>query len=552
MHGVFSWFRRRTPAAPTPRRRAGGFRPVFEQLEERQVPSVTYHGGALLPHVEVQALYYGSDWSTDQTYNEQTGYLERFLGNVVNSSYMDMLSNAGYRVGRGTFNQGVIDPSTIDKGQYLTDAALRDALQARITSGDLQAPDGNRLYVVFVEDNVAISEGAGNSQKNFLGYHGAFAGTDANGNPADIRYAVISYPGGSVGNVKLSWLTTNDQLTKVTSHELAEAVTDPDVNYQALGWYDDGAKEGEIGDLAHSQTVYLNRYAVQRIADANGQPMTPAGASAASPVTFVLQSSGDLWEDAGSGWTKLDSGIASLSSQGIDNFGHTMMDVVTTSGQALEFHENSNGGDWNPLWSGVASAQAGQGVSYVRFTDGSLWEYRDAGPGMGKSASWSHIADRVSSIGAGTDRYGVNMVSVIFTNGDAYEYSDTSSWHKLASGVGQVSAGQQGLVDYILNTGDAYQFVEATGGASFLAHHVAQISAGTDQSGNALTDLVLTSGDAWEYQAASGWTQLANNEQSVSKAQAGVVDLVDTGGDASQHDAAGNLNYLFNNAFTVA
>jgi hypothetical protein len=39
-------------------------------LEERQVlsvalsvPPVTYHGGALLPHVEVQALYYGSDWN---------------------------------------------------------------------------------------------------------------------------------------------------------------------------------------------------------------------------------------------------------------------------------------------------------------------------------------------------------------------------------------------------------------------------------------------------------------------------------------------------------
>jgi hypothetical protein len=39
-----------------------------------------------------------------------------------------------------------------------------------------------------------------------------------------------------------------DQLTSVASHELAEAVTDPDVNYKTLGWFDD-ANNVEIGDL---------------------------------------------------------------------------------------------------------------------------------------------------------------------------------------------------------------------------------------------------------------------------------------------------------------
>src|SRR5262249_34498116 len=68
----------------------------LEQLEDRQVLSVAYHGGALMPNVEVQALYYGSDWNNNSTYYNQTGYLEGFLNNIVHSSYMDMLNSAGY------------------------------------------------------------------------------------------------------------------------------------------------------------------------------------------------------------------------------------------------------------------------------------------------------------------------------------------------------------------------------------------------------------------------------------------------------------------------
>src|SRR5262249_5492029 len=160
------------------------------------------------------------------------------------------------------------------------DAQLRSALQGSISNGTLKSPDSNRLYVLFVEDNVAVNLNGATSQRDFLGYHGAFAGTDVYGRAADIRYALIAYPGGSVGNGALSWLSTRDGLTEVTSHELAEAVTDPNVNYRGLGWYDD-ALNGEVGDIVNGQTTYLNGFAVQRIADKNDQAMTPAGATAA-------------------------------------------------------------------------------------------------------------------------------------------------------------------------------------------------------------------------------------------------------------------------------
>src|SRR5262249_44759136 len=102
-----SWFRKWFPQG-TPSRHVPGARPTLEGLEERQVPTVTYHGGPLLQHVEVQALYYGSDWSANSALYRQTGQIEGYLRYLVNSPYMDMLTNAGYAVGRGSFSQGRI------------------------------------------------------------------------------------------------------------------------------------------------------------------------------------------------------------------------------------------------------------------------------------------------------------------------------------------------------------------------------------------------------------------------------------------------------------
>jgi hypothetical protein len=89
-------------------------RPLFapEPLEPRLQPAVTYHGGAVLSHVEAQAVYLGSDWqsSAGQT---QAHNLDGFVGYVVNSPYFDALTQAGYGVGRGTATAGAVLPVQI-------------------------------------------------------------------------------------------------------------------------------------------------------------------------------------------------------------------------------------------------------------------------------------------------------------------------------------------------------------------------------------------------------------------------------------------------------
>jgi hypothetical protein len=506
-----------------------------EALEDRMVMSVTPHGGVILLHVEVQALYLGSGWTTNPAF-QQTATTESFLKSVVNSSYMDALTNAGYGVGRGTADQGIIATLNINTSQYLTDSTIQANLQTYINSGNLRTPDANRVYIVFVQPNVAVMndhDGNSTSIHDFYGYHGAFLGHTAAGVSADIHYAVIAYPGGSVGNATIPGLGAVDTLTEVTSHELAEAVTDPNVNYRALGWYD--TQLGEIGDITNLNRVYLNGNVVQRISDQNDQPMTPAGATPFRAAAFVLQTGGTLKEITAAGTATIFTGVARVSDQGIDAYGRAMVDFVTTDGRAFEYHD---GAGWIQLTTGVVDAKAGQGVSYVLLNDGRLFEYHDATGGGPASWSPQPISYNVTAIDAGTDRKGVNMVDVILRDGTAWQVSDTSGWKFLGSGVKAVSAGQQGFSEVLHTNSEAFEYLDSTGALNHLAYNVAQITVGTDASGGHMVDLLYNNRNAIEWRAGT-WSNLGTGVGWLSKAHYGREEVVFADGTADEITPAG-------------
>src|SRR5207237_141741 len=91
------------------------------------------------------------------------------------------------------------------------------------------------------------------SNVSFYGYHDAF--TDSAG--GRVYYVVVAHP---IGNGDFPGLNDFQTLTAVTSHELAESVTNPDGG----GWFDDHTSD-EIGDLCSGRDDigYLNGYAVQ-------------------------------------------------------------------------------------------------------------------------------------------------------------------------------------------------------------------------------------------------------------------------------------------------
>jgi hypothetical protein len=550
---------RKSPKGAT--RPAPQARPELERLEGRQMLTVTPHGGAVLPNVKVQALYLGSDWldTSPGGYGSQKTCLDGFLSNVVNSSYMDMLSRAGYGAGRGSAAPGSVlttiayppwyQPRPLDKSKPVTDDQIFSALVNQVNGGWLQKPDNNTLYVVYVEDNVAVQNGSATSS-GFQGYHGARVGFVYQARspwnpwptlpfPVTIRYAVVPYPGGTVGNSSRPGLSDLDNLTRATAQEIADAVTDPDKGYSTRGWYDD-ASGGEVGDISANQVVHLNGYAVPRVSDKNDQPMTPAGAVGRNPVHFVLGTDGSLYILYGANPSRITTAIASLSGQGIDNDGYAMVDVVTTDGRAFEYHETLG----TYLASGVKSARAGQGVSYVLFTDGTLREYKDS------SGSWSSLGAGVSAIDAGTDKAGVNMVTVVTPSGTASEVSDSAGWRSLGSGIRAISAGQQGIMGILYANGNAYSYNEATGVSSYLTTQATAVTAGTNRDGNFLICVVNMAGWAYAFDQTAGMSSLSGSVVSIGKAHAGVVDAVFTTGKAWAHDLS--WNHLIDGAQAAA
>jgi hypothetical protein len=255
-------------------RRPGPVKPRVEALEDRQVPTVSFFGGNLLPQVQAQALYLGNQF-TSAPANAETATLDAFLKDLTGGPYMQALARAGYNVGPGSAVAGAVDPTSLTAGSTISDAFIRARLQADVNSGLLQAPNANTLYVVYVAPDVAVNLGLGQgtTQQGILGFHTAFVG--ANGAP--IRYAVVVSPGGAAHNSVLPEARTAlDQLSAVTSHELAEAVTDPDVNSNVnngrLGFFD--TQRGEIGDITENNPnafVRLNGNLVQEVADRNDQ-----------------------------------------------------------------------------------------------------------------------------------------------------------------------------------------------------------------------------------------------------------------------------------------
>jgi hypothetical protein len=271
----------RVRAASNPRARASRrpHRLHIEPLEDRRllaqggllgslVPNVTYHGGPLLQNVQIQSVYDGTAWTSDPNLQQQVQQTDGFLKYFVGSPYMDLLQQ--YNVGHGSFTGHDLvaqDPT----GQTLDDSQIRSLLNSEISAGHVAAPNANSLYVFFTAPGVVVTAGGQNSVRNFAGYHDVF--TDTAGAP--VYYAVVPYP--TTGQA----LSASQQTTVVLSHEVSEAVTDPDTQ---TGWFD--PRRGEIGDLAEGLTGQLNGYTVQAVwSQSAGRAVLPSDSGSTGGTT---------------------------------------------------------------------------------------------------------------------------------------------------------------------------------------------------------------------------------------------------------------------------
>jgi hypothetical protein len=229
---------------------------------------VTYHGGPLLQNVQVESVYYGAAWLAPSATPNATNplpqlstQLDGFLKYFVTSPYMNVLKQ--YNVSDGTFvaHDFIAQGPT---GSNLDDSQIRAALNAEIAAQHVAAPTLDSLYVFFAPPGVTVTANGQSSVHDFAGYHDVF--TDSAG--VAVYYVVVPYPAGDVVSGQLNPF---QQQTLILSHEVSEAITDPDTQ---TGWFD--PVQGEIGDVAVGRYGLLDGYVVQAVwSQADGEVVLP-------------------------------------------------------------------------------------------------------------------------------------------------------------------------------------------------------------------------------------------------------------------------------------
>ena len=242
------------PGYGTRLRRSRGL--MFERLEDRALlTELTYHGGPVLTHIDVQPIFYGSYWTNTAVGQQTATALMRYLDDMVNAP--------PEHPGMPSFFLSTPLPALADlpgttgdvlAPQYPNFAVnLDQQIDDSYISGILRdAPNSSHLDLFFAPPGSWVSAGSANSLpgpgSHFLAYHSYKIGT--NGVP--IYYDVITFPGWP--NIPTN-LTPFDEITVAVSHELAETITDP----QGNAWYDDslGPSSGETGDVCPGNSNYL-------------------------------------------------------------------------------------------------------------------------------------------------------------------------------------------------------------------------------------------------------------------------------------------------------
>jgi hypothetical protein len=166
------------------------------------------------------------------------------------------------RPGRGSFVRSDFvnkplpttpDPTNPNRHLPLLDEQkdIQETLKSEVGQNRLDAPDGNKLYVVFLPPSVNSARDITNK---WAGHHDYFHYSWTVGNQTHsvpLFYAVIEHPqSGQCCPTGSSGGETNLQdLTEIASHELVEVITDPMFNAWA-DWSQQSTPE--IGDIAQT------------------------------------------------------------------------------------------------------------------------------------------------------------------------------------------------------------------------------------------------------------------------------------------------------------
>ncbi len=235
---------------------------------------LTYYGGRVVSSMQVVQVLWGSGSYLSGISGTASPSIATFYQGVLNSPYVDWLSEydtttqSGTRsnqvIGRGSFlGQFAITPST--SATTISDSTIQNELVAQIAAGHLPVPttdaagNPNTYYAIYFPHGKTITQGGASScvAGGFCAYHGTVAASTSTGG-VELYYGVHpDMQAGSGCDVGCgNAATTFQNVTSVASHEMVETITDCEVGLATvlappLAWYDN--TNGEIGDICNAQ-----------------------------------------------------------------------------------------------------------------------------------------------------------------------------------------------------------------------------------------------------------------------------------------------------------
>lgn len=466
------------------------------------VPHLTYYGGHVLPHAQVIQVLYGAGAYEAEVSRTAAPSIASFYAGVTSSQYYDMLTqystnirdaagNPGTNqlIGRGSFvSQVTITPALANDGATIDDANISAELQAQVAAGTLPPENGNLVYAMYFPVGKTITLGPGQvSGVAFCAYHGTTGGVQ------ELYYSVL--PDFSTGAMASHCGngTEFQNVTAVSSHELAEATTDPEVGLSQsdgppLAWYYDNPNDpnqsqvGEAADICNGQDATASggdgaTYTVQKLWSNSQNACVTQGP--ANDFSLAVQPSA-VTVTARSPQTATVSTAVTAGSPG----GVALSASAAPSGVQLAFNPASVSAGNNSMLTVTAANYAAPGNYLVTVT------------GVGGSAT--HTATLALSIRSVAYRAGIVAVNdssawVMSSNGSSFAYpsqwSSSTFFGSVATLSGDIAgSGHQALVAV---NGDSV-WVMLSDGSQFSAP---QRWASTAMAGNRATLLADVNGD---------------------------------------------------------
>lgn len=206
---------------------------------------INYHGGHVMTGtVHVYLIWYG-DWSN----NTATTILSDLVPSLSFSPYYDINTLYDDDFGGRVSGAVTLAGSSVDAyshGSALTDTGVRLVVNSAIGSGALPS-DPNGVYFVLTSSDVTQGGSTTAFCSDYCGWH-----THSTIADTDIKYAFVGDPSTQCpASCRVLTPSPNDNpgadaMANALSHELDEAVTDPDIN----AW--NGGASQENADLCNS------------------------------------------------------------------------------------------------------------------------------------------------------------------------------------------------------------------------------------------------------------------------------------------------------------